>query len=730
MTRQMVRAGLIVATLTFVVVGCTGGEEDEDEPLTITTDADREDAVDTSDGGVDESDAAEPCDEGEMWDPEAEACLCGGTVCGDGASCNAERGVCEVDVEAKCVDSAAPWSSGVEAFRETSQEWGLTDIDATGVRLSVTDLEGDGWPDLVVRKVGNTPNTFGDGGERTVWVLRNTGDGSFEDVTRQSELLTQRSGDESDGGRPAEVVVWGDVDNDGDLDAYTGFNRSETVGEKGDTAEIMLNQGDGTFELGPRDNDIRRPGEIDRPAGASFVDFDRDGHLDLWVTEYSSSGRHALQDRLYRGRGDGSFEEVTDERGLGTAAWGSRPAVWATHLDELNAAEGHSRAWGANACDLTGDGVPELLANSYGRAPNHLWHGRETDRGVQFANESVDSGYAYDDGMDWTDNLRARCYCDKNPEAEECGEVPEPSGIDCDQAAARWFHEVNREPFRLGGNSGTTVCADLDRDGRLDLLTHEIVHWYVGSSSDPSEILYNRTDDGPPTFERPGGEATGLTRSHDLTAWNEGDITGGVFDFDNDARPDIYIGSTDYPGTRGVLYHQTGEGSFEQVPITDGIDQKSSHGLAVADFDRDGDVDVVAGHSRNRCNARGADHCYEPDDTHVRMFENQLADRGNWLQIDLVGREGSNRAAIGAQVEVETDGGTELQEVDGGHGHYGMQHDTTLHFGLGDRCEAAVQVRWPDASSSRQTYLFKAGHRYRWRQGEAPEVADLDSSRN
>jgi hypothetical protein len=331
----------------------------------------------------------------------------------------------------------------------------------------------------------------------------------------------------------------------------------------------------------------------------------------------------------------------------------------------------------------------------------------------------VTSGYAYDDRTDWSDNFSARCHCELNPDAPDCDGVPEPTRLPCEQQsdAFRWSHRNDREPFRLGGNSGTTVCGDIDNDGDLDLLTTEIVHWDVGSSSDPSELLIN---DGTsePVFARPGREATGLTRTHEIASWNEGDITGALFDFDNDGRLDVYIGSTDYAATRGHLYHQKADGTFEEVSIADGIDHPSSHGVAVADYDRDGDLDLVAGHSRNRCST--GDHCYGPDQNYARLFRNEIGNRNHWVQLELVGGEGTNRAAIGARVTVETDALTQTQEVGGGHGHYGLQDDLVRHFGLGGSCTAEVTVRWPDAQNSEQTFTLQADRRYRVTQGEDP----------
>lgn len=639
---------------------------------------------------------------------------CADVTCQSGMACNPDTLECEVKAAEVC-NAGTMWSPGTQAFRDASDDWGLSDSWANGQRISVTDIDGDGWADLSVRRAGGKKDDFSDGGDRASWLLHNTGEHGFEDVTKSSGLVKSRVSGSEDIGRPIDIIIWGDVDNDGDLDAYTGFNKQNPQGNAEDSAEIMINNGDGTFDFGSLDNVARNAGQVDSPAGASFVDYDRDGVLDLWLTQYAS-GNAPMQDRLLRGQGDGSFVEVTADVGLQTAPWQS--------LQTLNDAEAHSLSWGGAACDLNGDGTPELLASSYGRAPNHLFVGeRAADGTVSYTNDSKASGYAYDDRTDWTDNESARCWCKLHPDAEDCDGVPDPEYIRCqsDDDAFRWNHQQDRELFRLGGNTGTTVCADVDNDGWMDLLTNEIVHWDVGSSSDPSELLYNQQDPQV-RFERPGNEATGLTRTHEMAGWNDGDITSAVFDFDNDGRKDIYIGSTDYPGTRGHLWHQKKDGTFEVVPIDEGIDHKSSHGVGVADYDHDGDLDLVVGHSRFRCSS--GDHCYAPEDAHVRLFENTVGQDGNWLQVDLEGKDGTNLDAIGARVTVATDQMTQVSQIDGGHGHYGIEHTMVQHFGLGEACRAEVTVRWPDESLSEETFVLKAGHRYSWKQGEVPVVIE------
>lgn len=582
--------------------------------------------------------------------------------------------------------ASAPYDGTADAFRDASSDWGLDALELGGVRLSAVDFDGDGWADLAVRRTDDA-----------MWLLRNTGEGTFEDVTEASGILATRPG--GDGLRGGTNWVWADVDNDGDLDVFTGLPQAQAGAE---ASELMLNQGDGTFAIGSPGGALRQPFQV---YASVFTDVDRDGSVDLFLGAYARDGRPE-QDQLFMGLGDGQFRDRTE-------SWGLTTEPWATAA--LNEGRAHSNAWAVEACDLDGDGNPELLASSYGRAPNHLWHHNGADG---FVNRSVESGYAFDHRTDWSDNESARCWCQLHPEAEDCDGVP-PTRIPCtrDADAFRWNHSTDREPYRLGGNSGQTTCADLDGDGALDLVTSEIVHWDVGSSADPSEILVN--EGTALRFARPGNDVTGLVREHDGDTWDDGDITNGVFDFDNDGRLDVYIGATDYPGTRGLLYHNEGELSFTEVPPRRGIRNNRSHGLVTADFDRDGDLDVVVGHSTARCG--GADDCY--DQIHPRLFEN-LGTSRSFVQLHLIGGEGTNRAAVGARVEVRADGRLQVQEVDGGGGQFGNQSDLVVHFGLGGSCEAEVTVRWPDAALTTDTFTVAAGRRYQVVQGQAPTVVE------
>ena len=642
--------------------------------------------------------------EGTTCDEADGTCRCGATgpACGDAEACDAELAECFTPLPEAICTGGSSYAPGTASFREVTGEWGLNGV--LGVRVNVADIDGDGYADLMVRRGGQAIDDLSPDGTRRTWLLRNREGNGFDDVTVESGILASRMALGPNAGRPIEIAAFADVDNDGDLDAYLGVNTVDEEATMGETAEILLNDGTGVFALGPDSSELRSVGRVNVPAGASFTDVDRDGVVDLWIPQHNwgSSTIVFMQDRLYRGDGTGAFTEITESVGLETLNWRG--------ADEINQGLAHTRAWGSLARDLDGDGNPELLVPSYGRSPNHLWRGED---GGTFVNASVESGYAYDANLTWQDNEFARCYCQSDPSAEGCAEVEAPR-VSCSD---NWRHGSDREPYRLGGNSGSTSAGDLDNDGDLDLFTGEIKHWWAGSGSDGSEALIN---EGGLSFARPGDAALGLEVDHlGRVAWDEGHMTQALLDFDNDGRLDVYIGASDYPGNRGNLFHQDDTLQFTNVPTTDFFEHNRSHGVVVADFDRDGDLDLIVGHSRARCDAAEPNDCYETPQ--VRAFEN-VTPPGNWIQLHLVGGEGSNAAAIGAQVLAEYGELVQRLEVDGGHGHYGSQSDTVLHIGLGTACEARITVRWPNAALTEETLILPAGHRFRIEQGQRPVV--------
>ncbi len=605
-------------------------------------------------------------------------------------------------------------------FTDSTEAWGLNEAGVLGTRLTIGDINGDGLPDFAARRAGTHFDQFTeteDTTRRFHWLMLNRG-GSFEDVTQSSGWNAVRGTYPITVGRPAEVVAFADVDNDGDLDAYTGVDvRQRLTLELGEDqpvaieerSELLINDGTGHFTLVAPEHPLRRLNRQDVPSGISFVDMNLDGNLDAWITQGGLGA--PMQDRVFIGNGQGGFEDITSESGVTTESW--------IQAATMNEGRGHSTAWSASACDLNNDGYPELIAGSYGRAPNHLWRSASVDGAVNYVNESVASGYAYDDDQSWGDNQFAACYCASNSDAEGCDSAQRPR-INCGQT--NWRHNTDREPFRLGGNTGTTVCADFDNDGWADLVTTEIKHWWAGSSSDASELLLN-AQSSDVRFTRPGNAQTGLAIEHGGGSWDEGIITATWLDFDNDGRKDLYMGGTDYNGNRGRLYHNQsspGNPQFVEVQPNLGIDQHRSHGVAVADFDGDGDMDLIVGHSRNRCDASDPTNCYST--RQVRLFENTLNDAGNWIQLKLEGGEGTNRSAIGAVVIVNTTQGKQRFEVNGGYGHYGAQDDMLVHIGIGPDCDATVEVSWPNEVRHKSRYRLPANHRFAITENQPPVI--------
>lgn len=579
-------------------------------------------------------------------------------------------------------------------FADVTKEAGLAGV--TGVRVAAADLDGDGLPDLIVHGLGNTrdrPPVY------LKRILMNRG-GHFVDATAESGFLDSRDGPGS--GRLGHLSVFGDVDNDGDLDAFDGTYQDGTAmaPAAADRSEILLNDGKGHFRMAdPSDPSARAL----PTAAAAFVDYDRDGVLDLFVgTWYARNSIEGAGNYLYRGDGQGGFADVGREQGVLRPPAGNDNGKYLLGLNRRP-------AYGVTACDVDNDGLPDLLVSAYGRDYNELWH----NDGGRFTEIGQGTPVAADDNLDYHDNEFYRCYCKQNP--GKC--PPEESNPRISCAQAPWTAGFDDQPARLGGNTFSTACGDLDNDGDLDLVHAEIRHWHIGQSSDPTQILRNELAGGKLAFRRLPNDQTGLSRPHDSADWNEGDIVVGLLDFDNDGRKDIYLGSSDYPGTYGLLFHQRPDGTFEEVSRKAGVHHYHAVGFAAADIDRDGGLDLIVATSTARCG--GDPLC--PGTQEVRVYRNLVGAARNFVQLRLrgAGAGAANGAAIGARVTVRAGGVAQVQEVYGGYGHFGLQHDTVLHFGLGDACRIdEIEVRWPDRNGSVERFRdVVANHLVELRQG-------------
>lgn len=485
-------------------------------------------------------------------------------------------------------------------------------LEATGCGCAFFDYDNDGWMDIFLltgtRLDGAPPDA-------TNRLYKNNRDGTFTDVTEKAGL---RAVDWASG------VCIGDYNNDGFEDLFcTSFGQNH----------LYRNNGDGTF------TDVTQAAGLwnDQPrwgAGCSFLDYNRDGHLDLFVSNYVRfsfqhapvpgehvncnwkgipvecgplglpTGRHSL----YRNNGDGTFTDVSQKAGIAGATESYGMTVVAADLDE----DGWPDIY--VACDST----PSLLFMN-----NHDGTFREEGvvRGVALSNDG----------------------------AEQAG---------------------------MGVGLG-----DYDLDGHLDIFkTH--------FADDANGLFHN---DGKGNFDdvtlssRVGVETRYI-------CWG-----AGIVDLDNDGYPDLLMvtGSV-YPEverklpqyankTPRAVFRNLGNGTFEEIGIEAGpgiADAHSSRGCAFGDFDNDGDLDILVVNLN------------EPPSLLRNDMPSNSGGKQNWIKVKLEGVK-SNRSAVGARVLVRYGGKVQAQAVLSQSSFYSC-NDPRLHFGLGSSNKVDIEIFWPN----------------------------------
>ncbi len=587
------------------------------------------------------------------------------------------------------------------SFTDRTDAWGLAAV--AGGRVMSGDLNGDGYPDLLVHTFASNTREVIAGPDRRLFLLMNEpapgGGRTFVDRTHASGFARPADGSTTEL-KSSQLAVLGDVDGDGDTDIFSGTYSDAPAGSpptpaEADRSEIYLNDGAGNFTLLPGSG-VGFSGAR-RTSSATFTDVDLDGDLDLFVgVHYSASG--ALQaPALFLGAGDGTFTDVTSGSGIGA----------------------EKRAtFGVASCDVDDDGLPELLMSAYARGPNVMY----TYSSAGWVDVGAEAGFAHDDNLTYSDNQFFLCWCTVNPTAPDCAGVDSPGVVCPTPAGSYWSPSSDTEPERLGGNTFTTACADVNGDGKLDLYNAEITHWWAGQSSDLNNLLVNGSTPGQKSFTRADRAAAGLEVPHVGLDWNEGGITALIADLDLDARPDILLGTSDYPDQYSWLFRQSPDGTFQEVGESVGLHHPCGVGVTTADFDRDGDLDVVVASGT----ARDCADIWSTNEVH--FYESGAAGAG-WIAVRLRGAgagAGANTSGVGARVTVEAGGVTQVQELAAGYGHFGLQNDTVLFFSLGDCTRAAkIQVTWPDGQRTTEVHEDVTGGRLvELRQGD-PEVVTV-----
>ena len=563
-------------------------------------------------------------------------------ACSSHSEAPAAPAMCHVASTSSASCDAAPAQlasvdlSGGGFFKDVFADVGLA--GALGRRVTFGDLDGDGYPDFIAIETGVTR------GLQHLFLNRPGPNGgrAFVESTAQSGITINRDGTD---GQTALMVAFGDVDGDGDLDLFSGSYSQQPSGAEyvADSNEIYLNDGKAHFTLLPTSG-------VDKPwplttAAATFVDYDLDGKLDLFVGNFMIAypNEASYQNNLYRNAGDGTFTLVNDAAGLTTS-------------EPVGAADGMytKPTYGVTACDFNDDGWPDLLTSTYALGKNDLWQNLSAGK---FQNVSRATTYDMDD--------------QSNP-----GETAS---------------------YRQGGNGFATACGDYDNDGDLDLFTAETTHGdYPRSTADRSRILRNTGADSGFVFERPALSETGINRDLNGTDSNgdggdEGDHGVTWLDFDNDGLLDLIIENSAYLTSHAWLYHQKPDHTFENVTDLAGTKSQmaNSNGLTVADYDRDGDLDILMG-SVNTSYEQAPGGVEQ-----VHLFENEIGNKNGFVSITLVGKT-ANRLGVGARIKVTAGCLTQMREISGGKGTFGAADPPYAHFGLGTAQRIdQIEIRWP-----------------------------------
>lgn len=577
-------------------------------------------------------------------------------------------------------------------FTDISEEMGVQTLNALGTQITVADIDGDKWPDVYttlaskVREDQNEPQNL-------YKLLKNVKGKNFEDITFSSGLFAARNGTN---GLASTYVVFADMNNDGFQDAFNVVyvDKDTLLNDsfEEDYSRVYLNNGDGTFKyIG---GNFILDDYFSAIAGVTFLDYDHDGVIDMFLgRHYNNYGylESCEQDTLMKGSGNGVFENVVN----GTSG------LETVKADDDSLAKGNFNkpTWGVTACDVDGDGFADILTSSYGRSYNMLY--RNKGDGT-FEDISISSNFAHDDNENYGDDQFFACYCEaeSNKDTDYCS-ISTGAVISCDGVNG-WEPGFSDQPYRLGGNSAGTLCGDFDGDGDTDLFQIELAHWHIGQASDKSQLIMNEGFPEKP-LKRLSEEESGITRKRS-GSWNDGDLGGLAVDFDNDGKLDIYILSSDYPGTKSMLFQQQADGRFSETAKDAAAQVARAHGGAFVDIDRDGDYDLIVGTSFMRWSTTDTDSKKKPEKQWIKVLRNDTGQDANKVIIDISGST-ANRDAIGAKIIVKAGGKQFVREVQGAYGLNGFQNDHLQIIGLGEICEVeGIEIHWPDKENSVTTY--------------------------
>lgn len=515
-------------------------------------------------------------------------------------------------------------------------------------------------------------------------------------------------------------ACWGDHDQDGRLDLFL----PDGLGPSGEERSRLYQNDGPDYEGVWRFRDVTDENGIDLSGigqGCVWGDYDNDGRQDLFVTFATMAGSpqgHTLLRNLGPGRG---FEDVTVAAGMDLKHQEEeRASCRAVHRSSdgsfLPLCFGVSAAW----LDFDLDGDLDLYVGNYVEVPhgncrytafpnptscqgqaNHLW--RNEGDGT-FIEIGLDAGVAYNsdrsggrtlgvvatdiDGDGWPDLYAANDYDANalylNRHDGTFGEVAVARGVD---ATGNTFLDDSRHRAGMGIDA-----QDLDDDGDIDLLSTHLRGQY-------DAVYMGEQKGGTMVWEEVAGDSDALT----TIARTESRWGGGFVDLDLDGWKDyLVVAGHQYnhaPGPIHLARQEEGRFALLEAPEwpfgEDAPDAWRNHrGAAFADYDDDGDMDVLVGVLRtvDRDDLPARPRLLRFDV--VRETGTGRAEGPHYLRVVLEGTD-ATRDAYGAHVLVETTDGQRQHLWRSSGGSYGSGHDPRLLFGLGQRTEGTVTVTWP-----------------------------------
>jgi hypothetical protein len=488
-------------------------------------------------------------------------------------------------------------------------------LETTGCGVAFYDYDNDGWLDIFLVN-GTRLEGFPAGSEPTSHLFRNNRDGTFTDVTLKAGVAHSGWG---------QGCCVGDYDNDGWDDLFvTYFGKDVLYHNNGDGTFTDVSQKAGVAGNGKRWN-----------TGCAFVDYDRDGKLDLFVANYidmdlatapvpesgpclyksvmvacGPPGLQGGKNILYHNNGDGTFTDVSEAAGILGASG--------------------TYGLGVLTADFDNDGWPDIYVADDSTA-SALYQNKKNGK---FQDIAIEAG------------------CALSPD----GKPQAGMGVS---------------------------AADYDMDGNLDIVK-------TNFAGDTPSLYHNQ---GGANFEDTTFTA-GLGAHTQFLGWG-----CCFFDMDNDGWPDILICNGHvYPeveqlkteagyAQRKLLYQNLRNGHFADVSFQagPGISEPSpSRGAAFGDFDNDGDVDIVVNTVNDypqllRCDSKLANNWIK-----VRTIGTKSNRSGIGARLTCV-----------SQAPGEPKPHRQIDEVRSGGGYF-SQNDLRVHFGLGKAEKVdLLEIRWP-----------------------------------